>query len=145
MKRPEVREKVSMATRGVPKPQSAQRGGRNGRWVGGRVVDKYGYVRLRIDGRYVAEHRYVMEQHLGRQLTSDEIAHHRNGIKGDNRLENLQLMSQGEHCRLHSLLGGLGPLCGCGCGMRIPQHPEHPGLYYALAHPPRLAESDEVQ
>ena len=65
-----------------------------------RYLRSDGYVRVWVPegtpgrgskGRML-EHRWVMQQHLGRELTDEEYVHHRNGDRADNRLENLQLV-----------------------------------------------------
>lgn len=50
---------------------------------------------------YVMEHILVMQQHIGRNLKDDEVVHHINKKRNDNRIENLKLMTFKEHARFH--------------------------------------------
>ncbi len=77
-------------------------------WKGGKT-NSLGYILIKSPNHpfagvrgYVAEHRLVMEEYIGRLVTKNEVVHHINGIKSDNRIENLQLMTISEHRKLHT-------------------------------------------
>ena len=50
-----------------------------------------GYIRIMVNRKGMVQHRYIMEQHLGRELLVEENVHHINGDRADNRIENLEL------------------------------------------------------
>lgn len=75
-----------------------------------------GHIKIRADGYicvycpdhpmatkdgYVMEHILIMEKAIGRYITRDEVVHHKNHKRDDNRLENLELMKFKEHSALH--------------------------------------------
>lgn len=77
-------------------------GKNNPSWRGGRRTRKDGYVLVWTPEGERLEHRCITEIVLGRRLQPAEIVHHKNGIKDDNRIDNLEVMDQAEHARHHS-------------------------------------------
>ena len=88
------------------KGQSKAIGGKNHyKWQGGvsmhngyRLLTQPDHPFCNKDG-YVREHRLVMEKHIGRYLKPEEVVHHINGDRLDNKVENLQIISVEEHTR----------------------------------------------
>lgn len=54
---------------------------------------------------YVLLHRVLMENHLGRILEANEVVHHKDSNKFNNRIENLEVLTKNEHAKLHAKKG----------------------------------------
>lgn len=107
-------------TKGEKNHQYGLRGNKNASWKGGKKLDLGYYWVYRPDhpfsvGKtgYVLEHRIVAEKYLlndensvvidgKRYLARDWIVHHKNGVRTDNRPENLEVMKKGEHTSIHN-------------------------------------------
>lgn len=66
-----------------------------------KSINHHGYVVLFINGKEILEHRYKMQKHIGRKLKTNELVHHKNEDRADNRICNLEVMTRSEHIRLH--------------------------------------------
>lgn len=120
---PEVRERIRRKLKGrkfsketiakLSLAASKRVGPKHPRWKGGRFGRTDGYVQVpappghpfaTAEG-YIMEHRLVMERMIGRYLRPEEVVHHINGIRDDNRPENLMLLPNASaHTKLHARL-----------------------------------------
>ena len=70
-------------------------------------------------GKNQVEHRVVMENYLGRKLKTEEVVHHINGNYRDNRIENLRVMSNSEHAKLHKKDPEIETIICAYCGAEV--------------------------
>lgn len=93
----------------APRTIDTAQGSAHHNWRGGRIKHSDGYWLVYAPDHpaganskgYVLEHRLVMERMLGRYLTPNELVHHINEVKTDNRPENLELMNRSDHMSHH--------------------------------------------
>lgn len=64
--------------------------------VGHKRTESNGYVEVKTPNGWMREHVHIMEQHLGRQVIIGETVHHKNGVRNDNRIENLELWAKAQ-------------------------------------------------
>lgn len=109
----ETRKKMSkirqlMHKRGLIEITKNQYGEKNLQWKNGRSKHTSGYLLVRkpehprSQSGYIFEHILIAEKKIGRFIKQNESVHHINGIRTDNRLENLSIMTVGEHTSLHN-------------------------------------------
>lgn len=107
-----ARKRISKTHKGKKQSEETKRKLSESKKIGGIGHKKKrndGYVRIYFPDHpkstkegYIMEHDLIMECLIGRHLRKDEVVHHKNKIRDDNRKENLQLMTKSEHASIHS-------------------------------------------
>jgi hypothetical protein len=99
---------TSAANKRGPNPRKGRKKEANKRWLPDgstrlhRADDTHTYRLIKIQGKWIFEHRYIMEQHLGRPLTTNEHVHHKRPDETlNNALDNLELLTNADHARHH--------------------------------------------
>lgn len=108
---PEMRKKMSEDHLGTKNSMYGKEGFWRGKKRPDMTGDKHplykggwvqqGYLFKTIEGKTYPYHRYIYEQYHKIKLTDNDVVHHINGNKQDNRVENLQLMTRSEHINHH--------------------------------------------
>ena len=92
-----TRRKISKAKSGKKNYFFGRTLEKNHNWNGGKCIS-YGYIRIyQGHGKYRPEHCLIAEEALGRPLRQDEVVHHINGIRDDNRPQNLLVCTRSYH------------------------------------------------
>lgn len=102
-----------------------------------RYIDHCGYACVKVPGHphattndWAREHRVIMSNLLGRPLRRDEVVHHKDGNRSNNESGNLELLTKGQHVRVHMgnpkhrQEGEANPIigCTCGCGQKFKKY-----------------------
>ena len=96
----ETKQKISKSKKGKYRTNTEHGGHKKQRTDGYIAVYLPTHEKSNKDG-YIMEHILIMEQHIGRHLKDDEVVHHKNKVRNDNRIENLELMTFKEHAKFH--------------------------------------------
>ena len=105
-----IENNISLRSRKEARAFNNQSGKNSSNWNGGRFKNSSGYIKIhkpehpKASYNYVYEHHLVWEKANGKLLPDGWVIHHINGIKDDNRIENLAAMSKSEHSNILKII-----------------------------------------